>query len=64
MARLAGAHQIVARAARPARREPVGNITDPESGLQPLAVGHPFGAGPVQPDPGEHQLFDDGESFS
>jgi len=39
-ARVARAHQIVAaRAARPPRREPVGNITDPESRLQPLAGG-------------------------
>ena len=39
-ARVARAHQIVAaRAARAARREPVGNITDPESRLQPLAGG-------------------------
>jgi len=40
VARVARAHQIVAaRAARRPRREPVGNITDPESGLQPLAGG-------------------------
>lgn len=40
MARVARAHQIVAaRAARRPRREPVGNITDPESGLQPLVGG-------------------------
>lgn len=39
-ARVARAHQIVAaRAARRPRREPVRNITDPESGLQPLASG-------------------------
>ena len=39
-ARLARAHQIVAaRAARQPRREPVRNITDPQSGLQPLAGG-------------------------
>ena len=39
-ARLARAHQIVAaRAVRRPRREPVGNITDPESRLQPLAGG-------------------------
>jgi transposase len=39
-ARLARAQQTVAaRAARQPRREPVGNITDPESGLQPLAGG-------------------------
>jgi transposase len=40
VARVARAHQIVAaRDARRPRREPVGNITDPESGLQPLAGG-------------------------
>jgi len=40
VARVARAHQIVAaRAARRPSREPVGNITDPESGLQPLAGG-------------------------
>lgn len=39
-ARLGRAHQVVAaRAARQPRREPVRNITDPESGLQPLAGG-------------------------
>jgi transposase len=40
VARVARAHQIVAaRAARRPGREPVGNITDPESRLQPLAGG-------------------------
>ena len=39
-ARLARAHQTVARrAARQPDRAPVANITDPESGLQPLAGG-------------------------